>query len=430
MTIYSRRASIFTFLALCSAAQAGELRVDARPSEGPAPHIAGDWTGFYVGTNLAFGMGATEIVLGDVLRWDSAGSKGASGGAFAGYNQQFGDWVAGVEFGGVLSDMQGHTELTSGGDVLGTQTLTDWSVGLSARLGYLVSPDTLLFAGLGAKVFHGVGRVKTNGTTLYEEDDQFSGIGTVTIGIETAIDDHWRIRAQYDADLLGTNNYDGIEVTPLVGTAKASLIYAFGDSSGEVRQDPGAEQWAGFYAGIVGGQSLGVAALHIGDDVDYFHHEGFGSHGWTGGAVAGYNISLNERFLLGIEAGAYASSLRTFIGSAVEEDGYEGTNDWWIDARLRLAYATSEASMVYGFVGLNRTQSSFAMVDNGVALASETTDRSGATVGAGIEALLTDTVSVRAEYAFTALGASDSFLGSMTQDQQTASIGLIYHFGD
>jgi hypothetical protein len=190
--------------------------------------------------------------------------------------------VAGFEFGGTLSDVQGHTELVSGPDSVGTQTLTDWSAGITARLGYVVSPSTLVFAGLGGKVYHGLGRLKEDGITQYEEDDQFTGMGVVTVGIETVLSGNVRIRAQYDLDVLQANDYGGLVVTPMVGTAKASILYAIGDTCGG--RTGGCRQVVGFYAGLVGGQTMGVATLRVGDDTDYFSHAGFGSSGWTGGA--------------------------------------------------------------------------------------------------------------------------------------------------
>lgn len=431
MSRYSLAAMSILAVALTSAAFAGEaLDGDGAASANGAP----GWSGIYLGADLGYGMGSTQLVVDGVFEWNAAGSRGGSVGAFAGYNHQFGDWVAGFEFGGTLSDVQGHTEFALGSDVFGTQTLTDWSAGLSARLGYLVSPSTLLFARVGGKIYHGIGRAKINGATVYEEDDQFVGIGTVSVGIETALSDRLRVRAQYDADLLNTIDYDFLAVTPLVGTARASLIYAFGDPAG-TGGPADAEEWRGFYGGVVAGQSLGVASIRVGDDIDYLNHEGLGSSGWTGGVVAGYNLNVTERILLGIEAGAYASTLRSFIGSALEEDGLEGTNDWWVDARIRAGYLPSQQAMVYGFVGATRTHSTIALLDNGVPVDESPLDRNGATFGAGIEAQLTDDVLVRAEYAYTVLEAADLVVGipdagSMAQTQQTATVGLLYRFGD
>ena len=400
---------------------------------GQAQAAPDTWSGFYVGADLGYGMGATKLVIGDFFEWNALGSQGGSVGAFAGYNQQFGDWVAGFEFGGTLSDVQGHTELVSGPDSIGTQTLTDWSAGVTARLGYVVSPSTLVFAGLGGKVYHGLGRLKEDGITQYEDDDQFTGMGVVTVGIETVLSGNVRIRAQYDLDLLQANDYGGLVVTPMVGTAKASILYAIGDAAASEPVD--AAKWAGFYAGAVGGQTIGVATLRIGDDTDYFSHAGFGSAGWTGGVVAGYNLSVTERLLLGFEGGVSASTSRTFVGLATEEDGFQGTNDWWIDARLRAGYLTSQETMLYGFAGLTRMHSTLGTVDDGEWTGGETTfERNGATIGAGIEAQVTDNLLLRAEYAYSLFEEYDMSGGggfmTLTQRQQTATVGVIYRFNE
>lgn len=427
-------ASALVASGLCTPVMALDL-VDPSPPEASRPAGVSNWNGFYLGTSLAFGMGATEFEIDSILRWDSAGSKGASAGLLAGYNHQFGDWVGGVEFAGMFGGPQGHTELVLSGDEIQTRTLSDWSAGITARLGYLTSPDTLIFAGLGARLYNGAIQIDQNGTRVYDETDQFSGVGTITLGIETALNANWRVRAQYDADFLQANDYSGLTVTPLIGTAKASLLYAFDGNPDVAMTTPNAEAWAGFYAGIIGGQSMGVAALHLGDTGDHLDHTGFGSSGWTGGLVAGYNLNLSERVLVGFELGAYRSGQRTFIGSPVEEDGFQGTNDWWYDARLRLGYLPSDATMLYGFAGLNHTNSTVSLLDNGAPVGStETLERNGVTLGAGIETRLTQNLFVRAEYAYTALEADDLVdglpeSGSLGQDNQTATIGLIYHFG-
>lgn len=215
-----------------------------------------NWSGFYIGSHLGYSMGSTSIGLFDVFEYDGTGSEGANGGVFAGYNFQFDNWVVGFEMGGAVSDLRGHTELTIDGDEIATlETKSDWYVGALARLGYVISPDTLLFAGLGVKNYHGNGNVWVRDLVDESAEDDFVGVGTISVGLEAAIGGSWRLRGQYDVDLLRYNGYlDGtLEVTPRVGTAKASIIYAFGANPAVTELTEAADRCTGPYVGLVGG---------------------------------------------------------------------------------------------------------------------------------------------------------------------------------
>lgn len=402
----------------------------------PQPEASDDWAGFYSGFNIGYGMGTTKLSTPGGS-YDGTGSEGANGGVFAGHNWQFEDvWVAGLEIGGSLSDLNGHTDLVQGSDYAHLETRNDWSVGVSARLGKLVSPDTLIYGGLGAKTYHGVGSFESSNSAPQSEDDMFTAVGVMSVGVETQLGGNWRLRGQYDAELMNYNIYeDTLLVQPRLGTATASLIYDM-DGAGEAPEvTADADKWTGFYAGIVGGQSAGVSALHIWDDPDYFRYDGFGSHGVTGGVVGGATMRVGERFVVGGELGGFASTLRTFIGSEDSQDGLLGINDRWVGAKARAGYLASDNTMLYGFAGISRVNSNIAQkVDGDIVMTGEAEERNAVTAGVGIETWISDNLTMRGEYEYAQLAnlgsdGSDPSGLAFEQNQQTATVGVFYHFG-
>lgn len=403
----------------------------------PAPEANGDWSGFYAGFNLGYGMGTTKLSTTGGS-YDGTGSEGANGGVFAGHNWQFDDvWVAGLEVGGSVSDLNGHTDLVQGNDYAHLKTANDWSAGVSGRLGKLVSPETLIFGGVGLKTYHGVGSFESSNAAPESEDDMFTAVGTMSFGIETQLGGNWRLRGQYDSELMNYNLYEGVlKVQPRLGTATASLIYDLDGSAATPEITADADKWNGFYAGIVGGQSAGVSALHLWNDPNYFRYDGFGSYGQTGGVVGGANMRVGERFVVGGELGAYGSSLRTFIGSGDSQDGLLGINDHWVSARARAGYLTSDNTMVYGLAGISRVSSNIAQkVDGDIVMTGEAEERNAVTVGMGIETWVGDNLTMRGEYEYAQLANLGSDGGdpaglAFEQNQQTATVGLFYHFGN
>lgn len=222
------------------AASAADMAMKAPPT--PAPAVS-NWTGFYLGGDIgamAFdpkatttsitGFGAAgpaaTIPFAQPLHFDSAGFRG---GVFGGYDYQFAtSWVAGLE-----ADWHGETNkqtqpgyaiglpagpvVTSRGD---NRTISgDWDASIRARLGYLITPDFLLFA-TGGGAWQ---QVKTSafcdGTAAGGIIGYCANFGlpsqTVTTshtasgwtiggGIETMLSAHWIARAEYRYSDYGT----------------------------------------------------------------------------------------------------------------------------------------------------------------------------------------------------------------------------------
>lgn len=94
------------------------------------------WSGPYAGVTLGYGFSGTTDVGGLEIDTD-----GVLGSAFVGANYQFGNVVAGVEADLGYSDVNG----SNGG--IESQSGVEGS--LRARLGYVVTPDVLLYATAG-----------------------------------------------------------------------------------------------------------------------------------------------------------------------------------------------------------------------------------------------------------------------------------------
>ena len=137
--------------------------------------------------------------------------------------------------------------------------------------------------------------------------------------------------------------------------------------------------WTGFYAGINGGYSSG-------QDL----------RGFTGGGQLGYNYQLNPNWVVGVEA----------------DMQYSQQPAWWGTVRGRVGYLVMPDLLVYGTGGLAYQLNSqpFNSHRNTV----------GWTAGGGIEKMLTDKWSVKAEYLYVAPGGS--------QDANVVRAGINYRF--
>lgn len=130
------------------------------------------WTGVYVGAAIGARIANNDWTSTDVLPTfapvaattptsDSADSTAARFGGYAGFNWQFApQWVSGVEgYGGYANNKKTLNPIPGSPFVIGGLALTNnpsatvketWDAGVRARLGYLVTPSTLVYATGGA----------------------------------------------------------------------------------------------------------------------------------------------------------------------------------------------------------------------------------------------------------------------------------------
>lgn len=147
--------------------------------------------------------------------------------------------------------------------------------------------------------------------------------------------------------------------------------------------DAASFDWEGLYVGAIGG----------------FYNEDGDSQGFVGGVIGGNVIVSGSVFVGGEVQGNYY----------FENDAYYA--QWEVLGLGKLGVAVSDGFAIYATAGVGFYQDS--------------DDNSGSeyVLGAGIEAAVTDTVSVRAD--LLAFGYPD---GTDTFDGARASVGVFYHF--
>ena len=262
---------------------AADMAVKAPP---PVPAPVPTWTGFYGGIEFGggwsdesvgysgndpisvpllsgtFGFPGEQPVPGLRIRQD-----GAVGGIEAGYNWQAGsNWLLGVEADFSLAGMNGRA---TGSSVLiaPTETLpitaeqsTDWYGTVRGRLGWLATPNFLLF-GTGGFAY---GRVAGNanltfnipgppGFIMFAPPGAFSIICMVNVpcftgsaaetrsgwtaggGVEYLLDQHWSAKIEYQFVDLGTETVRLTAAGATPTTSPSSFNVAFHDRFNVVR---------------------------------------------------------------------------------------------------------------------------------------------------------------------------------------------------
>jgi outer membrane immunogenic protein len=171
----------------------------ARMPTKAAPMIApSTWTGCYVGGNVGVGWvrpNVTDEVSGAPIA--SLSATDFVGGGQIGCDYQFaGNWVVGLQ--GMLEGSTLKADTTSA--ALGPLTLhgsIPWYATATARLGYVVAPNWLVYAKGGAAWTHTDTSLTAGGVTVATAGFDQSG-WTAGLGAEWMLAANWSVFAEYD----------------------------------------------------------------------------------------------------------------------------------------------------------------------------------------------------------------------------------------
>jgi outer membrane immunogenic protein len=235
--------------AFCGApAFAADMAAKAPVYKAPVAASAPSWTGFYIGLNAGYGwsgastnMSGVDPLLfipaladGQLPTSLSPNIHGFVGGGQFGYNWQFGQYVAGLETDIDYSAMRGVASYVFGAvGPLVTVTTTQsekltWLGTTRARLGWLATPSTMVFAtgGLaygGAEASTNVNVPVAGPCPLF---NGFCSVGsasktlfgwTIGGGVESIIAAHWTAKVEYLYYNLGNVS------VPVVSTANFGI---------------------------------------------------------------------------------------------------------------------------------------------------------------------------------------------------------------
>ena len=389
------------------------------------PAAAGDWTQAYVGVGIGAdvltGQGQFNPATGGVLQGSApmGGDLGFS--VTAGFDYQLnGFLVAGAFVNYDWSNIDTNASLSANGQTLSANLFkVDQAFTVGSRLGVLVTPTTLIYALAGY-------------SWLAPDDISVSGGGqSLTFALPDA--QGWTIGGGFEhklnqnVSLRGEYRYTdfGREVVfndPNVGTATGEMqnhsarlvaAYRFGGGA-DAATEPEAvavHNWSGAYIG--GGigvdafvRDIGVSAV-VGNTAAHGELSGLGGGGFSGTVTAGYDHMIAPQFLVGI-LGSYDRSASqaeigaTIGGNSVSAELLSLDSSWTIGARA--GWALSGDVLIYGLAGYTRLSLSDTTLSGaGQSITLNFPALDGITVGGGFEKMISDTVSLRAEYRYTAL---------------------------
>jgi outer membrane immunogenic protein len=216
-----------------------------------APVPAFTWTGFYIGGNVGYGWGRADpgtiifyqpisVPVGSIQGINDD-MHGVIGGGQAGYNQQFGNVLLGIE-----GDFSGTGIKGSVTDPVNNYTATsqiDWLTTVRGRFGFTFD-HALLYATGG----FAAGHVKATLNDVYSSGVITTTSGTdragwtVGGGIEWALSPNWTAKAEYLYVDLGSKQDNFFEPSPgwplisgktsvTTSIVRVGVNYLFGDNS-------------------------------------------------------------------------------------------------------------------------------------------------------------------------------------------------------
>lgn len=229
-------------------------------------------------------------------------------------------------------------------------------------------------------------------------------------------------------------------LAPLLATA---ALAALSPVSAADIEAPAGYDWTGAYLGIHGGYAWGSSETN-----DIFAYD-LEPEGWVGGGQVGYNYQLPSNIVLGVEADVSFGDLKDdslvlteILGTELPTEAETKVKSFGT-ARLRAGYAFDRVMpYVTGGLGWARQKVDYfqdylpdlpgTFVNN----LEDTKTYFGWTVGAGIEAALTDNFTAKVEYLYADLGSKEydgnaigiDYSADIDLHIQTVRLGLNYKF--
>ena len=205
----------------------------ADADEPPASRAAVNWTGPYLGVEAGAAASVTRLTasFAGASAQTNEGGQGLLGGGFGGFDYQMSDqFVVGVL--GEIAAANSQTTLTTaaGGASAFVNISPVFSWSAMARLGWLATPSTLLYA-VGGYTGEAV---NTNAVAFaggamanFNSFNVLSG-WTVGPGIEARIADGWSTKLEYRYSEYGTQTIlPGVTLQPSTHTVRLGLAYKF-----------------------------------------------------------------------------------------------------------------------------------------------------------------------------------------------------------
>jgi opacity protein-like surface antigen len=427
------------------------------------PPVAPTWTGFYVGAtaggawasfdpqttaiNNAYFDTAAKVAAVNAAGAQSINPRSFTGGLEAGYNWQWGGWVAGLEADLASRRLEGlainggpYPAPSDGAFAITTSINSNWLFTARPRLGYAVYNWLFYVTG-------GVAVTSQSATFMFGDKGVEAGTfattkagGVVGGGVEMALSDRWSVKGEYlfadfGQSTVNASIYKSATQASFAHStdlkeniARLGINYHFGPGSTAHAADvfvkaqpvgsPG-WNWSGIYLGYNVGSAM--ALNHVGDPLgasifgDDIHSPGF-----LGGGQIGYNwqavgsnvvwgVQLDESFadLDGTNTCFAISGTFTSLNCRAHT-----TSLGAVTGRAGLAFGESGRSQVYVKGGFGWAQNSLDSVVNNELLgglsgtrASSSFTATGGTVGIGSEYALTAHLTAFAEYDYLGLGS-------------------------
>jgi outer membrane immunogenic protein len=364
-----------------------------------------NWSGYYVGVTAGYANTA--------VRWtDEFGGTtgnfygpGTAAGITGGHNWQSGRWVYGVE-----GDLSWTNIFADSDDTncfpFACQTKLNSFATLRGRLGYLVSPDLLVYATAGIIT----GKLH-QGNFLFGTATHTATGGVFGLGLERRIAPQWTLKGEYVfAPLKGGQTCDVVVCGVVVENDKFDLhLFRIGlnrhfGATGNAANLPAPPVmgWAGFYVGVFAG--YGKSQTEWTDHFLGIKSSPFDGSGGLVGFAAGHNWQMG-RWVYGIEGDA---SFTRIVASS------PGPFCLCLPAESELAHLFTFRGRV-GYLILPNT---LAFVTGGVALATikhgNATEQTqvavepGLTIGAGLEVQAFRSWTLKGEYLFARFGETEA----------------------
>ena len=406
-----------------------------------------DWSGFFIGAYGGAGAIVDDLSLPGIGagNFNGVGGEGWTGGGLLGFDYRISPMVVV----GVQADV-GSTGLRTSLDIpaLGGKLVSaepDLTASASLRLGYLPTPQTLLYLIGGYSYARYNVDIKGALAGLLGASDfaqNYSGFH-VGAGIETKLTQNLTGRIEYRYTQYGGEDWGTggiLDVAPSTHTVMFGLTWAFLPIGSAVAPTPvryakADGSWTGFYLGGYGGAGAIVDDISL-PGIGAGDFNGIGGEGLTGGGLLGFNYQISPRFLVGLQGDVGATSLDTELNIPIAGGNLiDAQPDLTASASARIGFLPTRSTLLYVLGGYSYARYNVNVGGPLAALLGASDFRqnyNGFHVGAGIETKLTHNLTGRLEYRYAQYAGQDWGTGgilSVAPSSHTAMVGLSWLIG-